>query len=269
MSPRPITLESENPFKDIDKWIKDSSNGNLLSWFFRNAIKDMKISENTYQNMLDSFISDPLHGIGNCSQERSTFKGNTAKDIRNPRPSWNKFLFLMKVINFKDIRMTVSIQTAKGTKFQNSVYIPLEGINVLSDYRYLDPRNLYSQELPKKESRKILREDILNASDKFVDSSLDEMAFLTRSALISANIGLIDWCECMNGYVEHLDRAKRCTERNNFTSQVLLSQTSTWKRYMKFLRFIKTKFIKIEMTCTSLDPALGERYYSLVVPFSR
>lgn len=267
MSPRPIVIDGESPFNDFDKWIQESSNGNPLSWFFRNAIKDLKIDENTYLNMLDRFIQDPLHGIGQCSQERSTFRGNTTKDIRNNSPSWNKFLFLMKVIGFKDIHMWITVSTESGRIFRDGVYVPLEGINVIGDDRQIDPRNLPSQRLSHRENRKLLKDNILDSDTKYVDLSLDEMTFLIRSTLSSANVRLRDWNDLMNDYVKHLDRAKRCTERNNFASQVLLSQTSSWKTYIKFLRFIKAKAIKIEIECNHVDE--GYKRYQLATPINR
>ncbi len=282
MSPRPIVNDGEDPFNDINEWIEQSRNGNPLSWIFRTAIKDLEIDGNTFSNKLDKFIHDPIHGIGPCSQERSTFRGNTAKDLRNASPSWNKFLFLMKVAEFKSIKFHITPFTRKGHYFTNSVFIPLEGVNVVDKDLTIDASNLPSRTKPERLSQKklkeiilssdetdadlALKEMILNREDKYVDLALDEMTYLIRMTMMKMDINLSEWNSLMNVYMSDLDRVKRSHERNNLASQILFSQSSSWKTLIKFLRFAKVKAIKIEVEAVDENHAV--RYYQLGVPIN-
>lgn len=267
MSSRPIVVGGEYPFNDLDKWIFESRNGNPLSWIFRSAVKDLNITANIYYTMLDAFMSDPIHGIGNNSQERSTFRGNTVKDLKDPSPSWDKFLFLMKVIGFTSMKMHISIFTEKGKYFTNSVYIPLKDINIIDKERVIDAKNLPSQETPKPIKSKYVKETILSNETKYVDMVLDEMAYFIRMAMMKMDLNLETWNAYMRDYMIDLDKAKRQHERNNFASQVLFSQTSSWKTHVKFLRFIKARAIKIEVE--ALDAKNNSHYYQLGVPITQ
>ena len=93
------------------------------------------------------------------------------------------------------------------------------------------------------------------------------MAYFIRMTMMKMDMDLLTWNTFMRDYMTDLDKAKRQHERNNFASQVLFSQTSSWKTFIKFLRFIKARAIKIEVE--ALGAKNKTHYYQLGVPITQ
>lgn len=119
---KPLTRMLEDPNKEIHKTY--GAHG-LLSKLFRVMLKDMKVTGYRFSLLMEKYLNDPKNNVPNNLKERTSNRGNTNKELSNPRMSWKVFAKAMSFLRLRGFRLTIEAWHPDGTTTIHSVDVNL------------------------------------------------------------------------------------------------------------------------------------------------
>lgn len=121
----------QNPLSDL---LDDPNRGvhktygevGTLARLFRTILKDRNIGGYQFMLLMTKFLNDPKNNIPDNKRDQTSNRGNLNKEFQKGTMTWKVFCKAMRFLQFKNFRLILEAEDAKGLITRHTVDVNLE-----------------------------------------------------------------------------------------------------------------------------------------------
>lgn len=105
----------------------------ILAILFQRILFDLKIRENQFHRLMESFLMDPRNARLGDVKDRSRARGNLKKELFKNTMTWRVFVKAMRFLNIPKFELVIRLQHRNNTITEHTILVGLDTVELTDE----------------------------------------------------------------------------------------------------------------------------------------